>query len=118
MWPHRTLIDEGMASPGHSDAPVCSHNPWRAIWSMVNRKTDTGRPIGPSQAITVSEALHAYTTLGAYVGGEEDLKGSLEAGKLADIAVLDRDVFTIPADELRETQTDLTIVGGDVKFRR
>ena len=118
MWPHRTLIDEGMASPGHSDAPVCSHNPWLAIWSMVNRKTDTGRPIGPSQAITVTEALHAYTTLGAHAGGEEAIKGSLETGKLADIAVLDRDVFTVPPDELRETRTELTIVGGAVKFRR
>ena len=118
MWPHRTMIDEGRASPGHSDAPVCSHNPWLAMWSMVNRKTDTGRAIGPSQAITVTEALHAYTTLGAHAGGEEAIKGSLEVGKLADIAVLDRDVFTIASDELRETQTDLTIVGGEVKFRR
>ena len=118
MWPHRALIDAGVAAPGHSDAPVCSPNPWRAMWSMVTRKTDTGRPIGPGQAITVTEALHAYTTLGAYAGDEDHIKGSLGIGKLADIAVLDRDVFTVPEDDILETQTDLTLVGGAVKYRR
>ncbi len=118
MWPHRALIDAGIPAPGHSDAPVCDPNPWRAIWSMVTRKTDSGHAIGPDQAITITEALHAYTTLGAYAGGEEHIKGSLEAGKLADIVILDRDVFTVPDDDILETQPDLTIVGGAVKFRR
>ncbi len=118
MWPHRDLIDAGVAAPGHSDAPVCSPNPWRAIWSMVTRKTDTGRAIGPDQAITITEALRAYTTLGAYAGNEERIKGSLEVGKLADIVVLDRDVFTVADDDILETQPELTIVGGEVKFRQ
>ncbi|MFP6729090.1 MAG: amidohydrolase [Alphaproteobacteria bacterium] len=118
MWPHRSLIDAGIPAPGHSDAPVCDSNPWRAIWSLVTRKTDTGNPIGPDQAVTITEALRAYTTLGAYAGGEEAIKGSLETGKLADIAVLDRDIFTVPDDDLLATQPDLTIVGGAVQFRR
>jgi hypothetical protein len=118
MWPHRALIDAGVPAPGHSDAPVCDLNPWKAISSMVTRTTDTGREIGPDQKISVTEALRAYTVLGAYAGHEEHLKGSIEPGKLADFAVLDRDVFTIPESELRETQTELTIVGGEVKFRR
>jgi len=118
MWPHRTLIDEGMIAPGHSDAPVCDPNPWLAIWSMVTRRTDTGQPIGLSQAVSVTEALRAYTIHGAYAGNEEAIKGTLEVGKLADIAVLDRDVFAAPADDLRETRTEMTIVGGAVKFRR
>lgn len=118
MWPHRSLIDAGVVAPGHSDAPVCDPNPWRAIWSMVTRKTDTGRPIGPDQAVTITEALRAYTILGAYAGGEETIKGSLEIGKLADIAVLDRDVLSVPQDDLLATQPDLTMVGGAVKFRR
>ncbi len=118
MWPHRALIDAGVAAPGHSDAPVCNPNPWRAMWSMVTRKTDTGRAIGPGQKISMTEALHAYTTLGAYAGGEEHIKGSLGRGKLADVAVLDRDVFSVPKDDILETQTDLTIVAGKVKYRR
>ena len=108
----------GIVAPGHSDAPVCDPNPWRAMWSMVTRKTDTGQPIGPDQAVTITEALRAYTTLGAYAGGEEAIKGSLEVGKLADIAVLDRDVFTVPDDDILGARPDLTIVGGEVKFRR
>ena len=66
----------------------------------------------------MTEALHAYTTLGAYAGGEEHIKGSLGPGKLADVAVLDRDVFGVPEDDILDTQVDLTIVGGAVKFRR
>jgi predicted amidohydrolase YtcJ len=105
-------------APGHSDAPICRPDPFPAIWSMVTRQTDTGRPLGPAQAVGVEEALRAYTGLGAFAGREEHVKGSLEPGKLADVAVLDRDVLTVPADLIRETRVDLTIVGGVVRFRR
>lgn len=118
MWPHRTLIDKGVPAPGHSDAAVCNANPFPAIWSMVTRKTDTGRSLDPAEAVSATEALRAYTVLGAYAGREEHIKGSLEPGKLADVAVLDRDVFTIPVDEIRDTRVDLTIVGGVVRYRR
>lgn len=118
MWPHRSLIDSGVPAPGHSDAWVCSPNPFTAIWSMVNRKTDTGQSLDASQAVSVSEALRAYTVLGAYAGREEHLKGTLEPGKLADVAVLDRDLFTIPSDAIRDVQVDMTIVGGAVRYQR
>ena len=118
MWPHRSLIDGGVAAPGHSDAWVCSPNPFTAMWSMVNRKTDSGQSLDPSQAVSITEALHAYTTLGAYAGREEAIKGTLEPGKLADIAVLDRDIFTIDSDEIRNVQVDMTIVGGVVRYQR
>ncbi|NCF83478.1 MAG: amidohydrolase family protein [Proteobacteria bacterium] len=118
MWPHRTLIDRGVPAPGHSDAWVCSPNPFTAMWSMVNRKTDSGQSLHESQAISVTEALRAYTTLGAFAGREENIKGSLEPGKLADVAVLDRDLFTIASDEIRSVQVDMTIVGGVVRYQR
>jgi predicted amidohydrolase YtcJ len=118
MWPHRTLIDRGIPAPGHSDAWVCSPNPFTAMWSMVNRKTDSGQSLDESQAVSASEALRAYTTLGAFAGREENIKGSLEPGKLADVAVLDRDFFTIPVHEIREVRVDMTIVGGVVRYRR
>ncbi|MGE0717739.1 MAG: amidohydrolase [Alphaproteobacteria bacterium] len=114
MWPHRSLIDAGIPAPGHSDAMVCQANPFVAMWSMVNRKTDSGADLDAREAITVKEALHAYTTLGAYSGREEAIKGSLEVGKLADVAVLDRDPFEIPKEELREVGVTMTMVGGKI----
>ncbi len=118
MWPHRTLIDRGIPAPGHSDAWVCTPNPFPAMWAMVNRQTDTGQSLDSSQAITPLEALRAYTTLGAYSGREESIKGSLEPGKLADIAVLDRDFFSIEPEAIRDIQVDMTFVGGEVRYTR
>ena len=118
MWPHRTLIDRGIPAPGHSDAWVCTPNPFTAMWSMVNRLTDTGQSLDRTQAVTPLEALQAYTTLGAWSGREEHRKGTLEVGKLADVAVLDRDYFSIPLAEIRDINVDLTIVGGRIEYRR
>ena len=118
MWPHRTLIDAGVVAPGHSDAWVCSPNPFLAIHAMVNRVTDSGRSLDAREAVSVTEALRAYTVLGAYSGREEAVKGSLEVGKLADLAVLDRDLFTVPPDQIREVGVVMTIVGGRLRFAR
>ncbi|MGE0718445.1 MAG: amidohydrolase [Alphaproteobacteria bacterium] len=118
MWPHRSLIDAGVPAPGHSDAMVCQPNPFVAMWSMVNRRTDSGADLDAREAVTVGEALRAYTTLGAWSGREEKVKGSLEPGKLADIAVLDRDPFAIPKETLREVGVDMTLVGGEIVHAR
>ncbi len=112
MWPHRSLIDQGIPAPGHSDAPVCDPNPFRGIYSLVARKAQTGADLDASEAITLWEALEAYTTLGAWVGREEKVKGSLEPGKRADFAVLDRDIFRLPPDQLLETKTCMTVLDG------
>ncbi len=112
MWPHRSLIDAGIPAPGHSDAMVCQANPFVAMWSMVNRRSDSGGDLDIREAITVDEALRAYTILGAWSGREEAIKGSLEVGKLADIAVLDRDPYAIDPMELRDVGVDMTFVDG------
>ena len=105
-----------MPAPGHSDANICSTNPWPVFDSLVNRRSDSGGPLGKNQAITVTEALRTYTTLGAWTGFEEDLKGSIEIGKLADFAVLDRDPWTIDSLDLKNVQVVNTIVGGEVVY--
>jgi hypothetical protein len=117
MWPHRTLIDQGVPAPGHSDAAVCRFDPFTALWSMVTRRSDSGQSLDEREAITVEEALRAYTTLGAYSGREETVKGSLEPGKLADFAVLDRDIFAIPSDAIRDVRVTRTFVGGVELYR-
>jgi predicted amidohydrolase YtcJ len=66
----------------------------------------------------VEEALRAYTILGAYSGREETIKGSLEVGKLADLAVLDRDLMTIPENDIPNVEVDMTVVGGAVMYVR
>jgi predicted amidohydrolase YtcJ len=116
MFPHRSLIDAGVPAPGHSDAPICGTSPWEIIGALVTRKTDSGQDFGPAQAISITEAVHAYTTLGAWAGFEEDIKGSIEPGKLADFAVLDRDPFAIDPDDIKNVVTDITIVGGEVRY--
>jgi predicted amidohydrolase YtcJ len=118
MWPHRTLIDQGIPTPGHSDCPVCSPNPWLGIYGLVTRKTSSGQVLYRGEAIRPIEAIRAYTIDGAYAAWEEGLKGSIEPGKLADLTVVDRDPLTIPREGLKNVQTVMTIVGGRVAYRR
>ena len=113
MWPHRAMIDAGIPAPGHSDAMIVGPNPFEAIWSMVNRRSLSGDDLDASQAVTVAEAIDAYTWLGAYAGREEGAKGSLEPGKLADIAILDRDIAACDPMDLREVTVRRTLIGGD-----
>jgi predicted amidohydrolase YtcJ len=112
MWPHRSLIDAGVPAPGHSDFAVCRVSPWTALGAMVTRRTTGGTDLDQREAITPIEALHAYTTLGAWAQREEHEKGSLEIGKLADLIVLDRDVLT--GEDIAGTQVLATVVGGRI----
>ncbi len=84
---------------------------------LVNRKTGTGRSLDASQAVTVEEVLRAYTVLRAYAGREERVKGRLAPGMLADFVVLDRDLFTIPPDEIRDVCVERTYVSGVERYR-
>ena len=118
MWPHRSLIDMGIKAPGHSDASICSPNPWLGIYSMVTRKTSSGEVLYGPEGVTPIEAIQAYSIDGAYAAWEEDLKGSVEVGKLADLVVVDRDPLEIPQDDLRNVQTMMTIVNGVVAYTR
>jgi len=116
MWPHRTLIDRGIPAPAHSDCPVCTPNPWIGIYGLVTRKTSSGNTLSPSEAITPMEAIKAYTIDGAHSAWEEDIKGSIEPGKLADMGVLDRDPLTIEPDDLKNVTTQLTMINGEVVY--
>ena len=118
MWPHRSLIDAGVAAPGHSDFAVCRVNPFTALAAMVTRRTGQGTDLFADEAVTAFEALAAYTRLGAWAQREEHEKGSLEIGKLADLAVLDRDILAIPGDDIRGTEVLHTVVGGVVRHSR
>jgi predicted amidohydrolase YtcJ len=115
--PLRRLLDAGVPVGLATDnVPVSL---WHPIWQVVARIDRTiNAPIAPEQALTREEALRCATMGGAYLTCEEDLKGSLEPGKLADVVVLSQDPLTCPLDDLRDTVAVTTIVGGEVVFDR
>lgn len=117
----RTILDKGAIIPGGTDAPFDRVNPYHCIYAAVTRTGLNGSPEGgwyPEQCITREEALRSYTNWSAYAHFEEDLKGSLEVGKLADFVVLDRDIMTCPAEDIKDTQVLTTVSGGEVVFTR
>ena len=117
-FPHKIYLEKGIISVGNSDWFVTSGNILQQIYGVVTRKCYTGEVVGADQAIPVKEALRLYTVNGAYASFEEDIKGSIEPGKLADMVVLDRDIFSIPAEEIKDLQVEMTIVGGEVIFQK
>ena len=125
-WQYRigTLARRGTRLAFGSDWPVSSADPLQEIHVAVNRRlsprlgqpgtAETDRPFLPDEAVTVSQALTAFTAGVAYVNHREADLGSLRPGHLADIAVLDRDILAISAAEIGSAQVDLTIAGGQV----
>jgi predicted amidohydrolase YtcJ len=117
----RSLLDAGTRLAFGSDWSVAPPTPVEGVFAAVTRRTLDGKhPDGwvPQQKIHVEEALRAYTIDAAYAGFSDKLIGSLESGKLADIVILDRDLFRMPPEELGSTQIAATIVGGKVVFQR
>lgn len=117
----KTFIDAGIHVAGGSDCPVEPLDPALGIYSAVTRQDLDGRPPGgwlPDQRLTVDEALRLFTVGGAYAAFEERDRGSVEPGKLADLTVLRQDPLTIPPEELKDLQVEMTIVGGRIAFSR
>lgn len=116
--PMRTYLDAGVPLAGSSDSCITDYNPWVGMHAAVNRTTATGRDLGKAdEAITVEGALRSYTLGGAFVTGREDRQGSIAPGKLADLAVLDRDPLAIPAEELDRVKPTATMLGGEWVYR-
>ncbi len=117
----KSLLDTGVRIPGGSDAPVESVAPLRGIYAAVTRQDEEGWPEGgwhPEQRVSREQALRMFTIDAAYSVFEEDLKGSLEPGKLADMVVLSKDILSIPAKEILSTEVETTILGGKIVFPR
>ena len=112
-YPGRSYIDNGIIAGAGSDVGVTPISPWWGIWAgVVRREMSSGDILAPEERLTVPEVLQLYTRNGAYIGFEEKLKGSLEPGKLADFIVVDRDVLTVPHDELKDVHVLMTVVDG------
>lgn len=115
--PTRTWYERGIPVALGSDAPVNPHSPWLGIWhTQTRRDKETGEVLGPDQVVTREQAIIGYTRNVAYATFEEDLKGTLEPGKLADLVILDRDVLSVPVEEIKDIRVLVTIVGGKVVY--
>lgn len=117
----RDILDRGGIVVNGADGPVESVNPFEGMYAAVSRRDLGGFPPGgwrPGQALSRLEALKSYTLWSAWSEFNEERKGSLRAGKLADFAVLDRDPLTCPEDEIKDIQVLLTVSGGEIVFER
>lgn len=117
MW--RSLIDSGAHLANGTDTPVEKENPFDCIYSAVTRKSkDTGLEFYPEQNMTREEALLSYTLWNAYAAFEEDLKGSIKEGKLADLIVTDRDLLKCPESKIPDTKVVMTILNGKIVYQQ
>ncbi|MFO7893263.1 MAG: amidohydrolase [Longimicrobiales bacterium] len=112
LWQTGAVVTNG------TDAPVEDVDPIPSFWATITRELPDGSVFDPDQRLTREQALRTYTVNNAYAAFEEELKGSLTPGKLADMVVLSRDIMTVPEDEVRDAEVEYTIVGGKVVYER
>ena len=114
--PLRSPMDHGIHVAISSD--ILPIGPLVGIYAAVTRKGMSGRVFGADEAISIEEAIAGYTIKGAYLGFEEDIKGSLEPGKLADMVVLSDDILTIDPEEIMDIEIEQTYVGGELVYQK
>ena len=118
-YPFRQFTDTGVNLAFGSDTPVADINPFKGLYSALERKyhlDPSEKSWYPKQALTLPEALHAYTTGAARAIGMEKVTGTLEPGKTADFIVLDRDIFSVPVEELLAAYVLKTVLSGEPVF--
>jgi predicted amidohydrolase YtcJ len=120
--PFRSYVDAGVVLTSGSDYPVTSHDPWIGMYALLTRKSQSdGRTYGPDETLGIEDTLRTYTINGAWLTYEEDFKGSLEVGKVADLVILDLpDIRALEEDpELLFGMRDrvlLTMTAGAVRY--
>ncbi len=118
-WVWHSIEDTGGALAFGSDWPVVTLNPWRGVQTALTRQTDEGKPeygFVPQQRLSLDDTLRAYTIGAAFAGHREKTEGSIETGKLADLIVLDRNLYKIEPTEIGKTEVLMTMVGGKVVY--
>ena len=116
MFAQRSFLDYGVVATGATDYPPGPFEPLLGIQSCVTRTDSSGKVWGPNQKVSVEEALKIYTINGAYASFEENLKGSIEVGKLADLVVLRDDPTRVDPMGIKDIPVERTIVGGETVF--
>lgn len=117
----KRLFDLGVNVSFSTDAPVESPNPLENIYAAVTRKDLDGNPAGgwlPNQKLTVDQSIQAYTKNSAYMSYEENIKGTLERNMLADMVVLEDDIFNIAPEKIKDIKVNMTIIDGQIVYER
>jgi hypothetical protein len=118
LKPHRAWIDNDIMVAAGTDSPVTPYYPFPSLWTSIARRTEVkGTQMGTEQKVQREEAIKMYTINGAYLTFEEDIKGSLEPGKLADMIILDRDIMTCPEDDIKDIKVLQTFLGGETIYK-
>jgi hypothetical protein len=115
LW--RQLLDTGAVLAAGTDTPVERIDPIANFHAAVTRIMPDEAAFFPAQRMTREEALHAATLGAAYAAFEDEIKGSLEPGKLADVVILSEDLLRVDDERLRQTRVLATIVGGEIAWR-
>jgi hypothetical protein len=111
-YPFKTLVHEGLIVVSGSDCPVEPINPLLGIWAAMARKSF------PEESLALDEALRTYTLNAAYASFDENRKGSIEVGKLADLTILSDNLFNVPGDKIKNIRVEMTIVNGKIVYAK
>ena len=116
LYPIKSLLNGGLLVAGSSDSPVAPNNPLIGIYAAVTRQAESGQRLSPRERISVEQALAMYTINAAYASFEEDIKGSITQGKLADMAILSHDLIKSPSEQIKDIRVEMTIIDGKVAW--
>jgi predicted amidohydrolase YtcJ len=114
LYPFKSLINSNILVAGSSDSPVVYNNPLIGIYAAITRRAETRKTVTLSEAITIRQALEMYTINAAYAAYEDQIKGSITPGKLADIVMLNENPLLANPVQIKKTAVEMTIIGGEV----
>jgi predicted amidohydrolase YtcJ len=110
-------LEVGLKVAGSSDAPVVSPDPLKGIYAAATRKAESGQVLLPAEAVSAEQALALYTVNAAYASFEEDVKGAITPGKVADLVILSEDPTTVEPDRIKDIKVEMTLIGGEVLWQ-
>ena len=111
-------MKNGITVAAGSDCPVVPVNPLMGVYAAVSRKSESGKGVVPEEKVSPLEALRMYTVFAAKSGFEEEIKGSIAPGKLADMVLLNGDPTRVAPDEIKDLRVEMTILNGEVVWQK
>ena len=115
-WLYRTgtLVKSGLTVGAGSDSPIVPNSPIMGIYGAVTRLTSSGQMLNPAEKLTAAEVIKMYTLNAAYASHEENIKGSISPGKLADMVLFSANPTKVSAEEIKDIKVQMTVIGGKV----